>query len=230
MRLDQPFQWRQSRPRTGPLSNTLNVQADTSLPSVMTLPKKNSPLSDAAAGVGTAVAGKAVDNAIDAVYSSSPSAADMAGAIATEGAGEVASAAGSQAAMLAEQTAGMGSDAVGMTAEAAGNTASMMGPLGAAMSGVMEGNYGKAAGAAAGSVAGNAVLPGIGGIIGGKLGGLFGGSLGFEKGTKEVKEAPLGTGMAEEARKKLKGRKEQLDELERKAMGYQSGTSAVGAK
>lgn len=57
---------------------------------------------------------------------------------------------------------------------------------------------------------------------------------GFSQGTTEVKKPeqpaapPLGWGMAEAAKKKLQGRKKQLEEQERKAMGFQQGTTKVG--
>ncbi len=57
---------------------------------------------------------------------------------------------------------------------------------------------------------------------------------GFSQGTTEVKKPeqpaapPLGWGMAESAKKKLQGRKKQLEEQERKAMGFQQGTTKVG--
>jgi hypothetical protein len=71
--------------------------------------------------------------------------------------------------------------AEGLTATAGAATAgagSMLGPLGAGVEGVLQGDYGKAAGSAAGAAAGNAILPVIGGVIGGKLGGMLGSSVG----------------------------------------------------
>jgi hypothetical protein len=134
---------------------------------------------------GAAVAMEAVDSAIDGATGWASKPAAYAG-ILGEGA---SSGAGSQAAMLAEQTGAFGAEGLSATAGAAGSTVSSFAPLGAALGGVMKGEYDEAAGAAAGAMIGSMFGP-LGTFAGSKLGGMAGNAVGsmfgFEKGTTAV--------------------------------------------
>lgn len=144
--------------------------------------------------------------------------------------------------------------------EAAGNTlpvTGVLGPLGAAMSGAMKGEYDQAAGAAAGSVIGSMFGGPLGGMLGAKLGGFSGNALGgmfgladgttkvpdqnksivqsiwekvVAKGEGAVKASTGNSGGLGQAKKAIATRGERLAEEERKAMGYAWGTTNAGGK
>lgn len=144
-------------------------------------------------------------------------------------------------------------------ASAAGTASSglsVLGPLGAAMSGAMKGEYDQAAGAALGSALGSTFGP-LGAMVGSKLGGYAGDAVGglfgladgttkvpdekksvvqsiwdklVEKGADAVKTSTGNQGALGQAKQALATRKERLDAEERKAVGYAWGTTNAGGK
>ena len=226
--------------------------------------------------VTTAVGTKMADNAIKGA--TAPLAAKETAAMVGQGA---SAAKDSQAAMLAAQNLGMGAemagDAAKLTGEALGagtqataaaaeatgaaaGLGEMAGPLGAAIGGVMKGEYDEAAGAAAGAILGSTFGP-IGTFVGAKLGGMAGNAVGsmfgFAEGTEEVKKpepkpksiwdriiqsgrdavaasaksATGNDGTLGQAKSALSGRARQLEEAEMRAVkGYADGTPFVAAQ
>ena len=163
----KPFAWRQEK-SNAPLSNTLPVVNQEQAPQNVVLPQQQAPLAQRMAeGVGTSVVDQALKEGTDSL--SNMGAEQYAAAL-----GESASSeAGSQAAMLAAQTGDMGVEALNKTAEAAGQSMQFAGPLAAGLTGVIQGKYGKGAGAAAGATLGASMGP-LGSMIGSRLGGQLG--------------------------------------------------------
>lgn len=182
---NQKWGWGVDSERKKEIMNTLPQLQQEQVPGVIHAVATPDPAEQILNQVGTAVAMKAVDSAVDgaAGWASKPAAySNILGKGASSGAG-------SQAAMLTEQTGAFGAEGLSATAEAAGSTVGSFAPLGAALGGVMKGEYDEAAGAAAGAVVGSVFGP-LGTFAGSKLGGMAGnavGSLfGFEKGTTAV--------------------------------------------
>lgn len=94
-----------------------------------------------------------------------------------------------EGAVLAGEAAQTGLQVAGDAASAAGGAASMAGPLGAAVGGIMKGEYDEAAGATAGAMVGSMFGP-LGTFVGSKLGGMAGNAVGsmfgFQDGTTGV--------------------------------------------
>lgn len=156
----KPWAWREQQ--KAPVSNTLAPLA--SAPDVAPPPvqvQTNSPLS----GVPMALAEEAWNSGMTG--SINPSAKTIAPLLAPN----AATGAGSQAAMLASQMEGFGNEGMKSLAEATGNS---FNPLTSAMGGVLEGNYGKAAGSAAGATVGTPLGP-LGIMMGSRVGGWLGG-------------------------------------------------------